>query len=139
MTPNEKSLIRRYLLWCYKTTKEELDRIDRKFTQLKVDQFVLTELTKIGIHLPVEFRKLFEEKVDAFCRYMGEKENSALGAKFSDPKKRTLQIDYVYLTHRLSAVEKAIVKFLSSTELKKIKGLYEEEMSRRILAEREHR
>ena len=26
-TQNEKNLIRRYLVWCYKTTKEELDKI----------------------------------------------------------------------------------------------------------------
>lgn len=43
---NTKKLKTRYLVWLYKTTKERLDRIDRKFTQLEVDRFILRELEK---------------------------------------------------------------------------------------------
>jgi len=43
---NERNLIRRYLIWCYKATKEDLDKVDRKFTQLRVDYYVSDQLTK---------------------------------------------------------------------------------------------
>ena len=44
LTQKERNLIKRYLVWCYKTTKEELDKIDRYFTQLIADEFILKQL-----------------------------------------------------------------------------------------------
>ena len=39
-----KNLKKRYLIWFYKTTKEALDKIERKFTQMEIDKFILKEL-----------------------------------------------------------------------------------------------
>jgi len=41
MNLKEKNLLRRYLIWCYKTTKEELDKVDRYFTQDVADAYIL--------------------------------------------------------------------------------------------------
>jgi len=46
MKKDGKTLTKRYLLWCYKTTKEQLDWIDRKFTQIQVDRYTLKCLLK---------------------------------------------------------------------------------------------
>ena len=40
------NLKKRYLIWLYKETKEALDRVDRKFTQIEIDKFILEELQK---------------------------------------------------------------------------------------------
>jgi len=45
---DQKNLIRSYLVWCYKTTKEDLDKIDRYFTQNHVDNFILSRLKKLN-------------------------------------------------------------------------------------------
>ena len=46
LTQREKDLIRRYLVWCYTTTKESLDKIDRYFIQYKVDSVLLDEFKR---------------------------------------------------------------------------------------------
>lgn len=126
LTPNEKNLIRRYLVWCYKSTKEELDRIDRKFTQLKVDDFILLKLSS----KPGAERKALEGSIAEFKEYISKKQESASAEK-STPK-------HVYLQNRLSAVEDAVKYFLGAPELTKIIALYEHEMTVRILQAREH-
>ena len=44
------SLTQRYLFWLYKTTRDQTDKIDRKFTQLEVDK---------------EIQKILEKKVNS--------------------------------------------------------------------------
>jgi len=132
LTPNQKRLIRRYLIWCYKTTKEELDRIDRYFTQLKADQFFLNELEKKSGNTE------YMSKVNDFRKYMSVKEEKVLKQKFTNVKKNILNSDYQYLESRFQAVEKAIIYFLGKKELKAVTDLYEQEMTRRILEAREH-
>ena len=44
LSENQQRLMRRYFVWCYKTTKEELDKIDRYFTQNTVDDYILARL-----------------------------------------------------------------------------------------------
>jgi hypothetical protein len=134
----KNNLTRRYLLWCYKTTKEELDRIDRKFTQLEVDKKIFAELTKAIKHFKGVEKKEYLKKLKAFEVYMEQKEIRGLGEKFLDKDKKKIKPDYTYLAHRLSAIEKAIVFFLGKEELVAIQRLYEEEMTRRILESREH-
>lgn len=136
LTQDERQLIRRYLVWCYKTTKEELDRIDRYFTQLKADRFVLQELTQSEDYAGgnAEYKK----RVDHFKDYMAQKESNVLEKKFSDANRGILQPDYQYLKNRFTAVEEAIRHFLGIRELKAIGILYEEEMTERILKAREH-
>ena len=136
LTPNEKRLLRRYLVWCYKTTKEDLDRSDRYFTQLMVDRKVLADLRKARMAggQPAEYVK----KVDDFEAYMKAKEARVLNQKFADLKTKQATPDYWYLQERLKAIEAAIKEFLGLKELKRIVDLYEEEMTRRILEAREH-
>lgn len=131
---SEKTLIRRYLVWCYKTTREDLDRIDRKFTQLTVDDFILTNLEKIS----GPEGQVLNKSIEGFKVYIDKKKESALAEKFSDPHRKQLQPQYLYLCKRLSAVESAVRFFLGPQELGKIRTLYESEMTTRILQAREH-
>lgn len=138
-TPTEKKLIRRYLIWCYKTTKEELERTDRKFTQLIVDQFILDQLHKTSHSIPGISREKYLQEIEKFKEYKNKKKEEALAQKFLDQTKETPHANYLYLKNRLGAVEKAIVSFLGKKELRAIELLYEKEMTQRILQAREHR
>ncbi len=133
LTSYEKKLIRRYLIWCYKTTKESFERIERKFTQLLVDDFVADELKS----LKGSIQNDLVDHIVGFEEYMNKKEMSALTEKFADPKQGIFNKDYLYLKIRLGAVEKAIVHFLGKRELSAISKLYEEEMTERILNARD--
>ena len=130
-----KRLIRRYLIWCYKTTKEELDKVDRKFTQLKVDDFILKELSKQSLKFK---NKNFLSHIGNFKKYIENKKDEALRQFFSDKKFKTINPDYLYLKSRLRAIEKSIIRFLGKKDLKRIQDLYENEMTQRILCAREH-
>ncbi len=138
ITADQKNLIQRYLLWCYKTTKEDLDRIDRKFTQLVADAHILNTLKKLKEKSFDTDWPQFERYLDDFKGYIAKKQQEALTQKFCDPKTRKINPQYLYLQIRLQAVEKTIVRLLGSASLKKIKALYEEEMTRRILEAEEH-
>lgn len=137
-TDDEKKLIRRYLLWCYKTTKEEVDRIDRKFTQLKVDRYILDDLLQAKRAVPAVLRDDYHKLVDDFKLYIQKKKNDAESLKFIKAPEALLSPSYAFLKNRLAAVECAIGSFLGVKELKAIKFLYEEEMTKRILEAREH-
>lgn len=134
---SEKDLIRRYLLWCYKMTKEELDRIDRKFTQLEVDHVILKELTK-KIGSAGGGKSEYLKKIEEFKVYIAKKAFDANKEKYTSVEKKQVQPNYFYLTKRLEAIKKSIIFFLGSKELKAIECSYEEEMARRILESREH-
>lgn len=134
LTSNERNLTRRYLIWCYKTTKEELDKVDRYYTQLNVDRFVLEKLRRNKAAGNKEFLAL----VDDFSDYMEKKKANVDKKKFTDTQCQALDKDYLYLNHRFFAIEQAIVHFLGRSELKNIADLYEAEMSQRILSAREH-
>lgn len=130
----EKALVRRYLIWCYKTTKESLDRIDRKFTQAVVDRNILARLEGMKSASRGDYDKLIED----FKLYIVNKEKEGLQQKYIDGKKKVLNPQYLYLHNRLMAIEAAIRHFLGSRELEQIVSLYEQEMTRRILESREH-
>lgn len=57
---SQENLIRSYLIWCYKTTKEDLDRIDRYFTQVLVDRRLLDILLK-GKNESIEISKVLSK------------------------------------------------------------------------------
>lgn len=124
---DKKDLKKRYLLWLYKTTKESLDRIERKFTQLEIDRFILKELRKLD--RDKKARRFIEE----FSKYIQDKEKEAINLKYEN---KDLQPDYRFLASKLKAVEKAIVKELGKGELEKIKDSYTQEMLRRIIEEK---
>jgi hypothetical protein len=121
-------------VWCYKTTKEELDRIDRKYTQLLVDQFVLDQISSVK----GKPREVLDQNIKDFKNYMSQKEDQFRREKFADPQRNFVSKNYTYLSHRLAAIEKAICYFLSKKELERIEELYEQEMTTRILQAREH-
>jgi len=122
------NLKKRYLLWLYKETKEALDRIDRKFTQLEIDKFIREELKKNKL----SFSKFFEE----FATYVNNKEKECMSLK--SPEGNYLNPEHQFLALKLEAIEKAIVKELGNRELEEIKKLYQQEMIERILESREH-
>ena len=138
MNSNEKNLIRRYLVWCYKDAKEALDKVDRYFTQDAADNFVFTKLKEGSDYTSAKGDPAYKKKVDDFALYMDKKQQNVLKKKFTDSAKGSLQPEYQYLQNRFSAIEDAITHFLGAKELTKICSLYEEEMTLRILQAREH-
>jgi len=124
-----KKLKKRYLIWLYKTTKEALDKVERKFTQIDIDKFILKELTEL------DKDKKAKKFVEGFRVYIENKEKDGLSLKF---KGKELKPGYYFLTLKLKAIEKAIVKALGKKALDEIKLLYEMEMVERILKSTEH-
>lgn len=137
LTKKEKDLMRRYLIWCYKTTKEELDKVDRYFTQLQADDFVLRQLKKSKDYKS-SGNKGYKDRVDQFKVYMEKKEANVLSKKFCDNAHKTLSPDYQYLKNRFLSIEDTIAFFLGDKVLKEVGLLYEKEMTGRILQAREH-
>lgn len=124
-----KNLKKRYLIWFYKNTKEQLDKIERKFTQAEIDRFILQEL---WLEDKEEVAKQFIAEFDAYAK---KKEQDGLDQKFGT---NGVKPEYLFLTLKLEAIEKAIVKELGRCALKEIKELYEKEMTERILKSTEH-
>jgi hypothetical protein len=124
-----KNLKKRYLLWLYKTTKEAIDKIERKFTQLEIDRILLKELRK------ADKNKKAAKFIEEFNVYIQNKERDGLSLKFAGSK---LRPEYQFLVLKLSAVEKVIIKNLGKGALSQIKSLYEKEMTERILKSTEH-
>ncbi len=121
-----QDLIRRYLLWFYKTAREAFERIERKTTQLIVDDFVLQHIKKVG------------GNTKEFEAYIKAKQADELKLKYADNKAKTLHPQYVGLKNRLQAVEAAIVHFLGKKELRAMRTMYEHEFTARILQAKEH-
>jgi len=120
----KRNLKKRYLIWLYKTTKEALDRIERKFTQLEIDRFILKELKKS------DKEKRLTKFIQEWQNYIQNKEKEGLNLKYEYSK---LKPDYYFLFLKLKAIEKAIIKELGIKAKKEIKSLYEKEMMERIL------
>jgi hypothetical protein len=123
------NLKKRYLLWLYKTTKEALDRIERKFTQLEIDKFLLNEL-KESAKDPRLAKYLDELKA-----YIAGKEKEGLELMYQGDG---LSPEYHFLVLKVAAIEKAILKELGRKGLLEIRFLYEQEMEERILRSTEH-
>jgi hypothetical protein len=136
MNALHKNLIRRYLIWAYKTTKEAFERIERKTTQLAVDDYLLKNLSKAVKGKSAG--KEYEQHVEEFKQYILSKKQDELKLKYADSQGEYLNPQYLYLKNRLTAIEEAIKHFLGVRELKKIENLYEEEFIRRILQSKEH-
>ncbi|MFA4990247.1 MAG: hypothetical protein WC576_05690 [Candidatus Omnitrophota bacterium] len=124
-----KKLKKRYLIWFYKTTKEALDKIERKFTQTDIDRFILKDLKK------ADKGRIAEPFIAQFEDYIRKKEQDGFNLKFENKKPKA---HYVFLVLKLQAVEKAIAKELGKKALEEIKLLYEIEMIERILRSTEH-
>ena len=131
-----QNLTWRYLLWLYKTTKEAFDRYERKFTQLEIDAALLREMKRQlkGAYMPHE-KKALEKYINEFRVYIAEKEKTSLQLKY---KGRKTNPEFLFLDVKLSAIEEVIREKFGAEELARIKALYEEEMSRRIMTATEH-
>ena len=128
-----KNLTRRYLIWAYQTTKESFERIERKTTQLRVDEYLLKFLKRVSKTTEKDYQK----RINEFQQYILNKKKDELVQKFLKGKKG-LHPDYLYYKNRLMAIEDAIKYFLGKQELKKIEKMYEEEFTKRILQAKEH-
>jgi hypothetical protein len=124
-----KNLKLRYLVWLYKTTKEALDRIERKFTQLEIDRVLLKELKA------ADKNGQAAKAIADFSAYIANKEKEGLAQKYEG---KDLKTDYYFLCLKLEAIEKVIAKETGAAGLKKVKALYEKEMTERILKSTEH-
>jgi len=124
------SLKKRYLIWFYKQVRESLDKVDRKFTQLEIDQYILEQMRKLDTN------RAAKNYIEEFKVYIQNKEKDALGRKYSG---KELKPEYYFLQLKLQAIEKSVEKELGKKGLKEIEALYEQEMVRRILAEREQK
>lgn len=124
------NLKKRYLVWLYKVTKESLDRIERKFTQLEIDRHLLEELKK------EDKTKELGKFIAEFEVYIRNKEKDGLSLKYTG---KNLRPDYKFINLKLKTIEKAIVKELGNKGLAEIKSLYEREMTERILKSTEQK
>jgi len=122
------NLKKRYLLWLYKKTKETLDRVDRKFTQIDIDKFIMEELQK-GTIADKNF-------LDEFITYVNNKEQDCQKIKSGGTY---FNSEYQFLSLKLQAIEKSIVNELGAESLEEIKNLYHQEMVDRILRSTEHK
>jgi len=122
------NLKKRYLIWLYKETKEALDRVDRKFTQIDIDKFILEELQK----------NTFADKkfLDEFIIYVNNKEQDCQKIKSGDTY---LNSEHQFFSLKLHAIEKSILNELGAKGLEEIKNLYHQEMVDRILRSTEHK
>jgi len=133
---DEKNLKKRYFIWLYKTTKEEFDKFERKFTQFDIDEDILLEMEKelLGSYLPHE-KSALEKLVNDFRDYISTKEKACLELKYQGKKTNP---EFLFLDIKLEAIEKVIAKELGRRTLEEIKSLYEKEMIKRILKGSEH-
>jgi len=136
LTPEESAnLKKRYLLWLYKTTREAIEKIDRKFTQLYIDRSILKQILDVKVDTD---KAKWERLIKELQEYIENKEKFAISLKYIDSGK-SLNPEYLFLRTKLDIIEKIIVEEFGQKELKKMQLLYEEEMQRRILEEREHK
>ena len=124
-----KNLKKRYLVWFYKTTKEALDKIERKFTQLEIDKSIMKELKA------KDKDKRAQKQIAEFQAYILSKEMDGVGLKYEG---KQMKSEYYFLELKLKAIEKVILKEFGKKGLEQIKALYEKEMTERILKSTEH-
>jgi hypothetical protein len=130
-----KNLKFRYLVWLYKTTKEELDRIERKFTQAGIDRKIMHSLRETIDSRKIKSKNEARKFLNDFKEYITKKEKDGMALKFEG---RKLKPEYYHLSLKLAAIEKVIVAELGHRRLREIKVLYEREMIRRIVEAQDH-
>jgi hypothetical protein len=125
-----RNLKKRYCLWLYKVTKDEVDRIERKFTQLEIDRMILARLEK------AKNKNDLSKFITDFQNYISNKEADGQRLKYDG---KLLRPEYEFLCLKMAAIEKVISKELGKAALAQIKSLYEKEMTERILKSTEHK
>jgi len=125
----------RYLLWLYKTTREQTERIERKFTQLDIDKKILERLEA---QQGTEDAASVQGHIQEWRCYIAQKHKDGIAAVYTkeDGPRRG---DYLFLKYKLQAIEESIQELFGAKELKRMKQMFDDEMVKRILGEREHR
>lgn len=118
------SLTQRYLFWLYKTTRDQTDKIDRKFTQLEVDKEIQRILTRKVRSLNREGQKKIFPFLEEWREYIFAKESDAQKLKFNEEGGLTHQ--YLFLHLKLTAITQIIKERFGVKTLKRFKALYEE-------------
>ncbi|MFH1856856.1 MAG: hypothetical protein ABH836_06535 [Candidatus Omnitrophota bacterium] len=131
-----KNLKFRYLLWFYKTAREEFDLVERKFTQLEVDKKIIKNLKEAMSTLDIAEKERMTKYYKEFKEYINKKQKEGKNLKFD---KELLRPEYQFLTLKLKAIEAIIIQDLGEEAKNTIKTLYEEEMKKRILESKEHK
>ncbi|HAJ57022.1 MAG TPA: hypothetical protein DCL35_04555 [Candidatus Omnitrophica bacterium] len=126
-----RSLHRRYLLWLYKTTKDELDKIERKLTQLDIDKRIEKALKKKASGLPRGVKETLGPGLKEWKEYIFQKESDAQKLKFNEDG--SIVAGYLFLRLKLEAVADEVEARLGKKELARFKRLYEEACITRIL------
>lgn len=117
-----RSLYKRYLFWLYKTTRDELERIDRKFTQLDIDR----QIEKL-----LENKEGVSEYLKEWKDYILAKESDALKLKFSS--NGALDSRYLFLSLKLEAIIAITRKMFGRRMLSKFDKFCEEAAMKAIM------
>lgn len=130
---DQNSLSKRYLLWLYKMTRDEADKIERKFTQLDIDREVEKFLKKKTGGLKSSLKAGMSPFMEEWKEYIFAKESDAQKLKFTeegqpDPK-------YIFLRLKLEAIESVMKASFGATFFKEARKLYEDSCIQRILAD----
>lgn len=125
-----RSLRKRYLFWLYKTTKDELDKIERKFTQLAIDREIAGILKKKAQNLSPALKAVLEPFTRGWEEYIFQKESDARKLKFA--KDGSLDANYLFLRLKLQAIERVTQKYCGTKGLARFKSFYEEAAMKRI-------
>lgn len=127
---DKRSLQKRYLFWLYKTTKDELDKIDRKFTQLEIDRRIQEILVKSSRKAGRALQGGIGLLVEEWKGYIAQKERDALRLKFSEGG--ALDPKYVFLHLKLKSISQVILAMFGAGVLEEFKSRYEEAAMRMI-------
>ncbi len=143
---DKRSLSRRYLFWLYKTTKDELDKVDRKFTQLDIDRAIQKMLVIKTGALKGALKDDVAPYLAEWKEYILQKEGEGIGLKFSssgrlDPSligigrsvPSGLDPKYLFLSLKLEAVTAITTKMFGANTLKEFRKLCEEAAMKMIM------
>jgi hypothetical protein len=131
MPKDKDSLHKRYLLWLYKMTKDELDKIERKFTQLTIDLELEKKLNEKAGRLSSAARDSLKPFLSEWKEYIFTKESDAQKLKFDENGAELTP--YLFLRLKLECIEAIIARRFGKKTLAFFKQLYEDIAIKRIL------
>lgn len=139
LSPNKKigpdpgdarSLQKRYLFWLYKTTKDELDRIDRKLTQLDVDREML-DIFRRDKGAEDSAHSGLQAPVKDWENYIAHKEADARKLLFDDEGR--VLASYYFLRLKLKAILGVTRRRFGAATVRHFKRYYEEASMKLIM------
>jgi hypothetical protein len=128
---DQRSLRKRYLFWLYKMTKDELDRIDRKFTQLSIDGDIQELLEGWSLKMGQRARGNLQPFIKELEEYIFQKESDAQKLKFDETG--AVNSKYLFLHMKFEAICSITKSLFGTPVLKEFRRLYEEASLGRIL------